>query len=126
MVKHGTFAVPKGTAGPALERAATEAVRKFTTKLMKEGWRIQQRPTIQKVVVNASDTFRAVEDKGKKFQLWIPESTQMRPDHPWYKPDEDQYEVAVRCTRPPQKATFDLPDWFIQKHGAFAGLTVKE
>lgn len=34
----------------------------------------------------------------------------MRPDHPFYEPDVDLYEVRAYFVRPPRRAVFDISD----------------
>lgn len=120
MIERGTFRVPAGTKGDVLERATYTAVKKFLEKLVKGGWRVRSRPVVRKVQVAATEEFRVVESRG--LSIWIPNSTKMRPDHPWNVPGEDLYEVGVYVTRAPRQVKMWVPDWYVEKRGLPAGM----
>lgn len=123
-IKRGTFKVPQGTLGDPLERAVTQAIKKFGEKLIKEGWRIQSRPQVRLVPVSNQSTFREV--RAGDLPILLPTSASFSPDHPWYTPGEDMYEVVFRVSRPPRKATIFLPDDFIHRRGVPKGFRLTE
>ena len=111
--KLGMFSVSKGTHDLLLISKADAAVKKYIEHFEKAGWRLESRPRVRRLR-EWKPKFRIVTDN-RGARVAVPVSTGMRPDHPWYIPDVDQYEVTADWSRPHRPATLEVPDATLTK-----------
>lgn len=129
--KHGLFDVPCGTDPHTLQflSFAEACVKKFISHYEKDGWVLVSKPKVRPVK-KWTDEYAPIRSQDGKATIWIPTSTGMREDHPFYKPGTDQYTISAYFKRNPRPATFDIPQDVIQRlqeKGKWPkGLTVKE
>ena len=110
--KLGGFDVPIGTEGHKLDRAVRNAIDKFATYLMKNGWHIH-RMSVRTVPKYVEKFVPVATSRGIVLKN---ASTGLPPDHPLYKPDCDQYQIIAQVSREREALTIEVPDEFVVKH----------
>ena len=97
----GLFGVSEGTKDLDLVTASDKAVTQYVTRFEKQGWKLEDRPRVKHIPVIEEEEYLPVLSDGK-VAVWVPKRQPgMRPDHPWFVPDQDQYQVTAWFSRQP-------------------------
>ena len=123
--KFGMFEVVPGLQGLRLQRAAYGEVKKFVEHYEKLGYDLVETPEYQ--LIPPWDVRYKSAGSTENLQLWVPEWSQgLHPDHPWYKPDVDQYQCWAWFSKKPETIKVWVPDEYIKEHGLPAGFIARE
>ena len=113
IAKYGLFRTVKGLQEQnptTFMRRSREQVEKFVRKFEKEGWKLTSNPVAERLKPTYDTEYVPVQDTKGTATLWKPTSTQMRPDHPFFEPDVDLYEVRAYFSRAPRRAVWDISE----------------
>ena len=123
--RNGMFMLATGKTGQVLISAIYGQIKKFVEHHEKLGLKLEAKPVCRRIPPWECK-YRPV-GSGDKIQMFVPSQMKgLDPNHPWYVPDADQYEVFAYFSQRPKPATVWLPDDYVARHGLPAGFNQKE
>ena len=126
----GTFGVPRGTKDLDLIVASDKAVKKYVERFEKQGWKLEDRPRVKLVPTIEEEEYHPIPAEDSMVVMWVPKRQPgMRSDHPWYVPDQDQYQVNAWFSRKPVTYQIQMSDDKYRRmlaQGSLPGLKVVE